>query len=207
LLCRLYNTLCTSGYDLTFTLWKHSNPFSHTIEKRYLDPQLLNGSSLRKTPTRAVDRSIWRAFKRTILLMLILASPIWVYNIWNKPKSRSRFNDYRDLLRSTKLVWHPCFDEFLCAKFQVPMNQDTATAPDDNSIPLVEIAFIMVGFIEIRRSGENFRRSMYRPASWPQPSSKQQPLNQHFERKPCWPRNRWSKIYQTNRLLDLIFHW
>jgi hypothetical protein len=54
------------------------------------------------------------------------------------------FVDYRKIVPSTKLIWHPCFDEYRCAKLQVPMNHDTSSLPIDEILPPVEIALIMV---------------------------------------------------------------
>lgn len=49
-----------------------------------------------------------------------------------------------DIVPSTKLIWHSCFDEFRCAKLQVPMNHDTSSLSTDDILPPVEIALIIV---------------------------------------------------------------
>ncbi|KAI4744717.1 hypothetical protein E4T50_04936 [Aureobasidium sp. EXF-12298] len=75
---------------------------------------------------------------------MTLASLAWVRYTSHDNMSEVIYDDYRDIPASAKLTWHPCFNTFLCAKLQVPMNHDATAFPHSENNPLVEIALILL---------------------------------------------------------------
>jgi hypothetical protein len=113
------------------------------MEKQLIDQHFLNGQHVRRDSTKMGSKPAWRAVLWTTLLTITLASLTWIRYSSHDNVSEVMFDDYRNIPASAKLIWHPCFDHFLCAKLQVPMNHNAPATPHDNT-PLVEIALIMV---------------------------------------------------------------
>jgi hypothetical protein len=126
------------------TLSKYSNSSIQIMGKQHHDLIQSDESYLHRRPTGVTDRQPRIAIRWTILLLLALISLACIRVTSRQHVPISMFVDYQDIVPSTKLIWHLCFDEFRCAKLQVPMNHDTTSSPTDNTLPPVEIALIMV---------------------------------------------------------------
>ncbi|KAI5200581.1 hypothetical protein E4T39_05710 [Aureobasidium subglaciale] len=89
--------------------------------------------------------TLWKALLTVALLSALytISSP-WQLAVEPGCTPREMFDDYRDIPSSSKLQWHPCFEDFLCAKFRVPMNHNRLSASSDNEVAVVDIALIML---------------------------------------------------------------
>lgn len=87
----------------------------------------------------------------TALLAITLASLTWIRTTPDEPVAEVMYDDYRDIPASANLNWHPCFNDFLWAKLQVPMNHNAPAIPHNN-IPPVYLALIMVRMLSQNRT-------------------------------------------------------
>jgi hypothetical protein len=134
--------------DTTFAsaLSKYSDSSSQIMSKQHHDLIQSDEAYLQWRPTEVAGRQTRTAIRWTILLLLTIMSLAWIRVTSRQYVPISMLVDYRDIVPSTKLIWHSCFDEFRCAKLQVPMNHDTSSLSTDDILPPVEIALIIVCF-------------------------------------------------------------
>jgi hypothetical protein len=116
----------------------------HTMEELLLDQKDFDGRQVQQNSTGALRRPTWMSIMWTTLVTITLTSLAWIRCTPHTDASEAMFDDYRDIPASANLIWHPCFNDFLCAKLQVPMNHDATVFPHCENSLFVDIALIMV---------------------------------------------------------------